>query len=154
MITKDVIVVAHRNKECTLYLTGKINSFIAVVKIGINSDIWHYRLEHISEKVIKVLHAKDKLPGLKSLDLGFDEDFVLRKHKKISFSKVGRSPKSKRLELVHTDMWGLAQVPSLGGSFLLCYFIDDMTRKLWVLLSTSLIYLKTSKSRKPWLKMK
>jgi hypothetical protein len=33
---------------------------------------------------------------------------------------------------VHTDVWGLAQVLSLGGSHYYVTFIDDATRKTWV----------------------
>ncbi|XXG79495.1 hypothetical protein AAC387_Pa09g0546 [Persea americana] len=76
--------------------------------------------------------ARGKLEGLKSLDLEFCEDCVFGKQKKVTFSKVGRPPKSERLELVHTDVWGQTQVPSLGGSSYFVTFIDDATRKLWV----------------------
>ena len=33
---------------------------------------------------------------------------------------------------MHTDVWGLAQVSSLGGSNYYVIFIDDATRKTWV----------------------
>jgi hypothetical protein len=33
---------------------------------------------------------------------------------------------------VHTNVWGLAQVSSLGGSCYYVTFIDDATRKTWV----------------------
>jgi hypothetical protein len=33
---------------------------------------------------------------------------------------------------VHIDVWGLAQVSSLGGSCFYVNFIDDSTRKTWV----------------------
>jgi hypothetical protein len=36
------------------------------------------------------------------------------------------------LELVHTDVCGLAHVSSLGGSHYYVTFIDDATRKSWV----------------------
>ncbi|XXG64806.1 hypothetical protein AAC387_Pa05g2660 [Persea americana] len=86
----------------------------------------------MSEKGMKILHFKGKLEGLKSLDLEFYEDCVFGKQKKVTFSKGGRPPKSERLELVHTDVWGQTQLPSLGGSSYFVTFIDDATRKLWV----------------------
>jgi hypothetical protein len=46
--------------------------------------------------------------------------------------KVGRTPKSGKLELVHTDLWGPAPVASLGGSRYYITFIDDSSRKVWV----------------------
>ena len=33
---------------------------------------------------------------------------------------------------MHIDVWGLAQVSSLGGSNYYVTFIDDATRKTWV----------------------
>ena len=33
---------------------------------------------------------------------------------------------------MHTDVWGPAQVSSLGGSLYYVTFIDDATRKVWI----------------------
>ena len=33
---------------------------------------------------------------------------------------------------MHTDVWGPAQVSSLGGSHYYVTFIDDATRNVWV----------------------
>jgi len=33
---------------------------------------------------------------------------------------------------VHTDVWGLSQVSSLGGSHYYVTFIDDATKKTWI----------------------
>ncbi|RVW24225.1 Retrovirus-related Pol polyprotein from transposon TNT 1-94 [Vitis vinifera] len=49
------------------------------------------RLGHMSEKGMKMLLSKGKLPELKT-------------------------PKAEKLELVHTDLWGPSPVASLGGS--------------------------------------
>ena len=43
-----------------------------------------------------------------------------------------KQKKSEKLELVCTDVWGPAQVHSLGGSRYFVTFIDDETRKTWV----------------------
>ena len=37
-----------------------------------------------------------------------------------------------KLELVHIDVWGPAQVSSLGFSHYYVTFIDDATRKTWI----------------------
>ena len=46
--------------------------------------------------------------------------------------KTGKENKSEKLELVHTDVWGLAQISSLGGSHYYVTFINNTTRKVWV----------------------
>ena len=45
---------------------------------------------------------------------------------------VRKDKKSEKLEIGHTDVWGPAQVSSLGGSYYYVTFIDDATRKTWV----------------------
>ena len=46
--------------------------------------------------------------------------------------KSGKENKSEKLELVHIDVWRLAQVSSLGGSHYYLTFSDDANRKVWV----------------------
>ena len=47
-------------------------------------------------------------------------------------SDFSEEKKSEKLELVHIDVWGPAQVSSLGGSRYYVTFIDDATRKTWI----------------------
>ena len=46
--------------------------------------------------------------------------------------KTRKENKSEKLELVHIDVLGLAQVSSLGGSHYYVTFIHDTTRKNWI----------------------
>ena len=62
----------------------------------------------------------------------FCEHCVYGKHKRVKFIIVGKEKKSEKLELVHTNVWGPAQVSSLGASHYYVTFIDDATRKTWV----------------------
>ena len=64
--------------------------------------------------------------------MDFYEICVYGKQKRVSFVKTGKENKKEKLELVHTDVWGSAQVSSLGGSHYYVTFIDDATRKVWV----------------------
>ena len=72
------------------------------------------------------------LPDLKQIDLDFCEHCVYGKQKRVRFLRVGKEKKNQRLGLVHTDVWGPAQVSSLSGSHYYVTFIDDETRKTWV----------------------
>ena len=105
--------------------------------------MWHHRLGHMSEKGMQILHSRKLLPYLKQVSLEFCENYVygklkrvrfvrVRKQKRVRFLRVGKQKKSEKLELVHTDVWGLAQVQSLGGFRYYVTFIDDATRKTWV----------------------
>ena len=84
------------------------------------------------KKGMQFLHSRELLPDLKQVDLDFCEHCVYEKHKRVRFLRVGKEKKSEKLELVHTNVWGLAHVQSLGDSHYYVTFIDDATRKTWV----------------------
>ncbi|KAL5760877.1 hypothetical protein ACOSQ2_019715 [Xanthoceras sorbifolium] len=131
-ITKGALVVA-RGKKCgTLYVTSNLENIVAVADSDGKSNLWHQRLGHMSEKGMKTLLSKGKLPDLKAVDVGLCEDCIFGKQKKVSFAKIGKIPKAEKLELVHTDVWGPSPVSSLSGSLYYVTFIDDSTRKVWV----------------------
>ncbi|XP_031253030.1 uncharacterized protein LOC116110953 [Pistacia vera] len=119
------MVVVRGNKTGTLYMTSSYRDSIAVTNASITSSLWHCRLWHMSVKGMKELQSKGKLPKLKLIDHSLCEGCILGKQRRVSFSKVAREPKAKKLELVHTDMWGPAFVSSLGGSKYYVMFIDE-----------------------------
>lgn len=81
---------------------------------------------------MKELLSRGKLPELKSVDLSMCDSCIMGKQKKVSFLKSGRTLKTGKLDLVHTDVWGPSPVASLGGSRYYVMFIDDHSRKVWV----------------------
>ncbi|KAE8683538.1 hypothetical protein F3Y22_tig00111200pilonHSYRG00002 [Hibiscus syriacus] len=131
-ITKGALVIARGKKTCTLYITSNLENIIAVADADGKSNLWHQRLGHMSEKGMKTLLSKGKLPDLKNIDVRLCKDCIFGKQKKVSFAKIGKTPKAEKLELVHTDVWGPSPVPSLAGSLYYVTFIDDSTRKVWV----------------------
>ena len=118
--------------ERKLVLTSCPRDTIAVVKEGTDASLWHHRLGHMSEKWMKMLLSKVKLPELKSINFDMCASCILGKQKMVSFLKTGKTPKAGRLELVHTDLWRPSLVASLGGSMYYITFIDDLSRKVWV----------------------
>ncbi|KAJ6719001.1 hypothetical protein OIU79_006796 [Salix purpurea] len=116
MVTKRALVLAKGKKTGTLYTTtGSGNTIVAIVTENI-ADLWHYRLDHMSQKGMKQLLSRGKLPEPKSVDLSTCESCIMGKQKKVSFLKGGRTLKTRKLDLVHTDVWGPSPVASLGGS--------------------------------------
>ena len=81
---------------------------------------------------MKVLLSTKVLPSLKCVNMNFYESCVYGKQKRVSFVKTGKENKKEKSELVHIDVWGPAQVSSLGGSNYYVTFIDDSTRKVQV----------------------
>ena len=108
--------MARGKKIGTLYMTSNPKDTIAVVNASTDTSLWHCRLGHMSEKGMKMLLSKGKLPKLKSIDFDMCESSILGKQKNVSFLKTGRTPKAEKLELVHTNLWEPSPVASLGGS--------------------------------------
>ncbi|KAE8664704.1 hypothetical protein F3Y22_tig00112738pilonHSYRG00095 [Hibiscus syriacus] len=131
-ITKGALVIARGKKTGTLYITSNLENIIAVADADGKSNLWYQRLGHMSEKGIKTLFSKGKLPDLNNIYIGLCKDCIFGKQKKVSFAKIGKTPKAEKLELVHTDVWGPSPVPSLAGSLYYVTFIDDSIRKVWV----------------------
>nr|POF25368.1 retrovirus-related pol polyprotein from transposon tnt 1-94 [Quercus suber] len=128
-VTKGVRVLARGKKIGILYMTSSSRDTVTVAEVSIDISLWHRRLGHMSEKGMKMLLSKGKLPELKSIDFDICESCILGKQKKVSFLKTGRTPKAEKLELVHTDLWGPSPVASLGGLRYYITFIDDSSRK-------------------------
>ena len=103
-VTKGAMVLAHGKKTGTLYMTSSPRDIITVAEASTNASLWHCRLGHMSEKGMKMLLSKGKLPELKSIDFDICESCILGKQKKVSFLKIGRTPKAEKLELVHIDL--------------------------------------------------
>ena len=132
-ITNGAMIVAHGKKEGTLYMTSSSAASISISTSELDVTVWHQRLGHMSKKGMNSMPSKDELLGLKFINLDFCEDYVYKKKRRVSFSKARKPLKTERLELVHTDVWGKASVPSLGGSLYFVTFIDDSSRKVWII---------------------
>ena len=131
-VTKREMAIARGKKTGTLYVNSNCRSVIVVIDNMVSSNLWHYRLGHRSKKGMKMLHSDGKLQWLKEVDHGLCEPCVFGKQKRVSFSKAEKEPKAKKLELVHTDIWGPSTITSPGDSNYYVTFINDSSRKLWV----------------------
>ena len=124
--------MAHGKKTDTLYMTSSPRDTIAVAEASTNTSLWHRRLGHMSEKMMKMLLSKGKVPKLKSVDFDMCESCILGKQKNVRFLKTGRTPKVEKLESVHIDLWGPSPVASLGSSRYCITFINDSSRMVYV----------------------
>ena len=119
-----------QQKTGTLYMTSSPRDTIAVADASTDTSLWHHKLGHISEKGMKMLLSKGKLPELKSIDFDLCESCILRKQKNMNFLKTSRTPKAEKLESVHINLWGSSVVAFLEGSRHCITFIDDSSRKV------------------------
>ena len=73
------MVLARGRKTGTLYMTLSPTDIFTVAEASIDASLCHCRLGHMSEKGMKMLLLKGKLPELKSINLDMCESFILGK---------------------------------------------------------------------------
>ena len=61
--------MARGKKTSTMYMTLSPRNTIAVANVSTDTSLWHCRLGHMSEKGMKMLLSRGKLPELKSIIL-------------------------------------------------------------------------------------
>ncbi|WVY99055.1 hypothetical protein V8G54_031206, partial [Vigna mungo] len=72
-ISKGAMKIARGRKSGTLYKTEGACHLIAVA-MNENPNLWHRRLGHMSEKGMRIMHSKGKLPSLQSIEFDMCED--------------------------------------------------------------------------------
>ncbi|KAD5803068.1 hypothetical protein E3N88_14428 [Mikania micrantha] len=93
---------------------------------------WHHRFGHLHFDGLKRLHDKEMVKGLPSINTSMIcEACLTGKQSRLPFNSSSWRAK-ERLELIHTDLCGPMQVPSLGNSLYYLLFVDDLTRMSWV----------------------
>ncbi|KAL6576051.1 hypothetical protein OROHE_000522 [Orobanche hederae] len=111
----------------------KEESLINTVKVDKEiSDLvmWHNRMGHPSEKVVKLLAPVRNCRG--SLNKACEVCFRA-KHPRDSFP-LSDSKSSRIFELVHVDLWGPYRHKSSCGARYFLTIVDDFSRAVWVYL--------------------
>ena len=107
-------------------------------KVTLNSIIdditlWHHRHGHLNLNSLKVLTLINMVIGIPIIDVNKNtcEGCIMGKMHTLSFTKTTWRVKAP-LQLVHTDIWGPACNPNMGGKRYFLLFVDDYTRMMWV----------------------
>lgn len=127
----DREVLAGDYRDTLYFLDGKaeLEQVNAAETEMDTTTLWHSRLCHTSEKVLKLLVKKDLLKGSEISELKQCEDCILGKSHRLSF-KTGKHTSQEILEYVHSDLWGSPNVtPSLAKCQYYISFVDDFSRK-------------------------
>ncbi|KAL2232590.1 UNVERIFIED_CONTAM: Retrovirus-related Pol polyprotein from transposon TNT 1-94 [Sesamum indicum] len=124
-ISRGAMTLARGLKSGTLYMAGGSSSNIPFAGTVSQANLWHNRLGHMSEKGMNVLKSKGRLPELKSVEVGHCEHCVFGKQKRVSFLTTGRTPRKKKLELVHIDLRWRALVENETGLQVKCLRSDN-----------------------------
>ncbi|KAL4284866.1 hypothetical protein GQ457_16G010810 [Hibiscus cannabinus] len=109
---------------------------VKCMKTAIEDDswLWHWRYGHLGFSGLKLLSKAKMVNGLPEINPPNQlcESCIKGKQHRQRF-EVGKSWRARRpLEIVHTDIVGPFDIPSVGGNRYYLTFIDDYSRKCWV----------------------
>lgn len=95
--------------------------------------LWHSRLGHLSGSRLRSMCTSDVLGDLPPDDISDCSGCKLGKFSALPFI-LSTSTSSAPFDLVHSDVWGPAPIPTKGGSRYYVSLIDDHTRYCWIYL--------------------
>ncbi|PKU83709.1 Retrovirus-related Pol polyprotein from transposon TNT 1-94 [Dendrobium catenatum] len=108
------------------------NKHVALHASPRTTQLWHNRLGHPHRQILSVLSRV--IPDIQNTaSLSPCISCSVAKSHKISFNKT-ISITTQPFELIHTDIWGPAPIPSLDGFRYYALFTDDFTRFSWIYL--------------------
>ena len=138
-LTSNNITVFFGSAEAEIRMDGKLLctvrkednlyplEFASIVPPNTTPNLIHERMGHASRRSIRKT-------GLECPPLSFCDGCVKGDHPSHAFANNHpvAVKSTQLLELVHTDLCGPMQTPSLGGARYLCTMIDDKSRKAFV----------------------
>ncbi|GJT37724.1 putative RNA-directed DNA polymerase [Tanacetum coccineum] len=105
-----------------------INNDFEKLNCNLSNYIWHSRLGHPSDQVLKVLEHELVFDNC---DLGHYEICQRSKQTREPFP-LSEHKSSVLVELVHLDLWGPYRIASKEGFRYFLTIVDDYTRSVWV----------------------
>ena len=95
---------------------------------AISSDLWHTRLGHPGDVVLRSLNSKNFINYNKACKT-FCSSCPLGKHSKLPFSD-SMSHTASPFDIIHSDLW-TSPVMSSSGHCYYVLFLDDYSKFLW-----------------------
>ena len=96
--------------------------------------MWHQRFGHLGENNLRKLVDSNMVLNLEcsTKELDFCERCAIGKACSLPFPRHQESRATEVLELLHSDVIGPMQTPSIGGAKYIVTFVDDMSCFVWV----------------------
>ncbi|CAN0856784.1 Retrovirus-related Pol polyprotein from transposon TNT 1-94 [Linum grandiflorum] len=128
---EQMLQVPMKNKSFSL---GTANGHVGLQAQVDESKLWHRRFGHYNMESLNYLQKKNLIKDLPTLQKFQEvcEPCQLGKQHRDSFPSQSSWRAKKKLELIHTDVCGPMQDPSLNNNKYFILFIDDFTRMTWV----------------------
>ena len=111
---------------------GKSNATLANSSIS-EADLWHQRLGHVGDQLLKKIVNEDLLTGVKVPKFqtpSFCEGCAKEKMTRRAPKSVGEIRSTKKLQLIHSDVSGPMQTETTGSKRYVITFTDT-TPDVW-----------------------
>ncbi|CAL8084841.1 unnamed protein product [Prunus armeniaca] len=120
------------NKVFPLIMTSKENYVLEAENVE-KSLLWHMRYGHLNQRSLQLLHQKDMVVGLPSVQSEKEicEGCIFGNFHHLPFSQSTWKERAP-LELVHANICGSTRTPSFNGKKYFLLFVDDYSRMMWV----------------------
>ncbi|XP_062541494.1 uncharacterized protein LOC134209531 [Armigeres subalbatus] len=125
------VIATEREKDGLYQLNQVGQSSACVARPATNLELWHRRLGHLNVDSVKRLPAM--VTGMETPNgkMSTCVPCVEGKHQRSPFKSSG-SKAREVLEVIHSDVCGAMEKPSLGGNKYFVTFIDDASRMTFV----------------------
>jgi transposase InsO family protein len=133
---KNLILMCNLSKNRTYKC--KISSVdMMCMSTTMNEDteaLWHKRYGHLNFRSLSELNSKELVSGLPKINMkhAICDICMKSKQSRLSFVKEITKRSCAALEVIHSDICGPFEVPSLGGSKYFITFVDEFTRMMWL----------------------
>jgi hypothetical protein len=115
-----------------------------------SSDLWHFRLGHLSTSKLNLLHTL--VPSISADSNNVCNVCPMAKQRHLPFP-ISNIVSHKPFDLVHVDIWGPFSVQSINGSRFFFTIVDDFSRYTWIYLMHSKSQTRSIVLSLPWLQL-
>ena len=124
-----------RNRLYKVVMEAEGTSCLQVITSN-ESSKWHARLGHINFDNMKLMIEKELVTGVPKISVTRNTcvSCLLGKQTRRPFPKATTFRASRRLELLHGDLCGPINPPTIGRNRYVFVIIDDHSRYMWTLL--------------------
>ena len=148
---KEVCLIQNRkNKDLTLRGVRKSSLFIADIDSASKGEVkcfytkasaddswlWHRKLSHLNFKTMNSLVKRELVRGLPQKEFcqeGLCDACEKGKSKKASHRSKGMTDIGSPLQLIHMDLFGPVNIPSISRKRYALVIVDDYSKYTWVL---------------------
>ncbi|KAK2355926.1 putative mitochondrial protein [Trifolium repens] len=133
---KNLVLMCQLSKNRTYKC--KISSVdMMCMSTTITDDIealWHKRYGHLNFRNLSDLNSKELVYGIPKIRVkhALCDICMKGKQSRLPFVKETSKRACAALEVIHSDVCGPFEVPSLGGSKYFITFVDEFTRMIWL----------------------